>query len=125
MMRAIWPRSQRAWILAIALGEVLLGGGLAALIHVPPPIPADSARRGGHWAAVARGQAHLRRGRPDLALRAVMQVRDEGPGAGEAMAVAGLALAQLDQLKSARQALERALRLQPNQPEAAKTLAAI
>src|SRR5262249_35738611 len=38
---------------------------------------------------------------------------------------AGLALAQLNQLKSARQALERALRLQPNQPEAAKILAAI
>ena len=48
-----------------------------------------------HWAAVARGRDALRRGRPDLALQAVNDVRDEAPGSGEAMTVAGLALLRI------------------------------
>ena len=48
-----------------------------------------------HWAAVARGRDCLRQGRPDLALQAVNAVRDEAPGSGEAMTVAGLALLRL------------------------------
>ena len=76
-----------------------------------------------HWAAVARGRDALRRGRPDLALQAVNTVRDEAPGSGEAMTVAGLALLRLGEYRGARLALERALKLQPNQFDAAITLA--
>jgi len=76
-----------------------------------------------HWDAVDRGRHHLRRGRPDLALQAVNEVRDEAPGSGEAMTVAGLALLRLGEYRGARLALERALKLQPNQYEAAATLA--
>ena len=76
-----------------------------------------------HWDAVARGRDYLRRGRPDLALQAVSAVRDEAPGSGEAMTVAGLALLRLGEYRGARLALERALKLQPNQFDAATTLA--
>jgi tetratricopeptide (TPR) repeat protein len=76
-----------------------------------------------HWVAVARGREALRRGRPDLALRAVNAIRDEGPGSGEAMTVAGLALLRLGQYRGARLALERALKLQPDQFDAATALA--
>jgi tetratricopeptide (TPR) repeat protein len=78
---------------------------------------------GEHWDAVARGREALRRGRPDLALRAVNDVRDEGPGSGEAMTVAGLALLRLGEYRGARRAFERAFKLQPNQFDAAITLA--
>ena len=76
-----------------------------------------------HWDAVARGRQFLNRGRPDLALQAVNAVRDEGPGSGEAMTVAGLALMRLGEFRGARLALERALKLQPKQYDAATTLA--
>jgi len=76
-----------------------------------------------HWAAVARGRGALRRGRPDLALQAVYEVRDEAPGSAEAMTVAGLALLRLGDYRAARLALERALKLQPNHFDAAITLA--
>ena len=74
--------------------------------------PRQSSVRG-HWAAVARGREALRRGRPDLAFQAVSEVRDEAPGSGEAMTVAGLALFRLGEYRGARLALERALKLQP------------
>jgi tetratricopeptide (TPR) repeat protein len=76
-----------------------------------------------HWKAVAKGRAYLVNRRPDLALKAVSGVRDEAPGAGEAMTVAGLALIRLGQFSSARMVLERGLKLQPNQFESAVTLA--
>jgi tetratricopeptide (TPR) repeat protein len=76
-----------------------------------------------HWDAVARGRDYLRRGRPDLALQAVHDVRDEAPGSGEAMTVAGLALLRFGQIRGARLALERALKLQPDQFDAATALA--
>ena len=63
----------------------LLWGGTAPSER----IEADRALRPatGHWEAVARGQQHLDAGRPDLALKAVMHIRDDGPGAGEAMTI--------------------------------------
>jgi cytochrome c-type biogenesis protein CcmH/NrfG len=76
-----------------------------------------------HWAAVARGRDALGRGRPDLAFQAVADIRDEAPGSGEAMTVAGLALLRMGEYRGARLALERALRLQPDQFDAAVTLA--
>jgi tetratricopeptide (TPR) repeat protein len=76
-----------------------------------------------HWDAVDRGRRYLRRGRADLALQAVSEIRDEASGSGEAMTVAGLALLRLGEYRGARLALERALTLQPNQFDAAATLA--
>jgi tetratricopeptide (TPR) repeat protein len=76
-----------------------------------------------HWDAVGRGRHALRQGRPDLALQAVSAVRDEAPGSGEAMTVAGLALVRIGEYRGARLALERALKLQPDQFDAATTLA--
>jgi tetratricopeptide (TPR) repeat protein len=77
----------------------------------------------GHWKAVSRGRAYLEEGRPDLAFGAVQHIRDERPGAGEAMTVAGLALVQFREFTGARLTLERALSLQPNQLDAARALA--
>jgi tetratricopeptide (TPR) repeat protein len=76
-----------------------------------------------HWEAVERGRFYLERGRPDMALQAVSAVRDEAPGSGEAMAVAGLSLLRMGEYRGARQALERALRLQPKQFDVAMSLA--
>jgi tetratricopeptide (TPR) repeat protein len=100
---------------AAALG--LLGGGWVWWHWSHRPI----ARA--HWGEVARARDYLRRGRPDLALQAINDVRDEGPGSGEAMTVAGMALLRMREFRGARLALERALKLQPNQFDAAATLA--
>jgi tetratricopeptide (TPR) repeat protein len=77
----------------------------------------------GHWAKVARARVYLAHGRPDLAINAVIDVRDEAAGSGEAMTVAGFALILLGQYQGARLALERALKIEPNQFDAATTLA--
>jgi tetratricopeptide (TPR) repeat protein len=77
----------------------------------------------GHWAKVARARVYLAHGRPDLAINAVIDVRDEAAGSGEAMTVAGFALIRLGQYQGARLALERALKIEPNQFDAATTLA--
>ncbi len=79
----------------------------------------------GHWDAVARGRMYLRQGRHDRAFEAVSAIRDEAPGAGEAMTVAGLALLHYREYRGARMTLERALKLQPDQLDATKTLAAL
>ncbi len=73
-------------------------------------------------AASARGRSYLRSGRPELALQAVDPVREATPEAGEAMAVAGLALIEMGHYRAARLALERALTLRPDQFEVAVTL---
>jgi tetratricopeptide (TPR) repeat protein len=52
-------------------------------------------------------------------------VRDQAPGSGEAMTVAGLAMVQLKDYQGARLAFERALKLQPKQVDATKALAAL
>jgi tetratricopeptide (TPR) repeat protein len=103
--------------LAVAtVGLLLLALGWLGWARLHRP----SAR--GHWDAVARGRAYLEQGRPDLALGAVMNVRDEAPGSGEAMTVAGLALIGLGQHREARLALERAVKLKPDQFDAVMRL---
>jgi tetratricopeptide (TPR) repeat protein len=86
---------------------------------------ATDPRSRGHWEAVFQGRRLLDEGRPDLALKAVSHIRDEAEGAGEAMAVAGVALARMEDVRNARLALERALKLQPRQPLATRVLAAV
>ncbi len=75
--------------------------------------------------ALARATEYLRRGQPSMALRAVRPILDADPNAGEALGLAGMALAILDHRSEARDALERALKRQPKQPMALKVLAAI
>src|SRR5579883_1845811 len=81
------------------------------------PAPLRDAR-----ALAARGRAYLRSGRPDLAFQVVQDVRDEEPGAGEAVAVAAQALLRMGQYRIARLALERTVKLLPNHVEATVTL---
>lgn len=115
-------RPGRTCVAALAIGLAMLGAS-AALMYYRAARPG---REGpGHWRAVAAGQAALARGRPDLALEAVAHIRDEADGAGEAMTIAGLALLQLNEIKGARLALERALKLRPNQLGAARALAEV
>ena len=115
-------RSARGPVVAIAslMAVCLVGGAIfllsgwrMSLRHSPSDEALDAA---------ARGRRLLRAGRPDLAFDAVNGVRDESPAAGEAMAVAGQALIGMGQYRVARMALERALKLKPDQFEVAVTL---
>src|SRR4051812_47523419 len=99
---------------------IIILGGVSLLIVVVVGSLAATMNRGwswsrtrtapepdqGHWAAVIRGRSLLDQNRPDLALREVADIRDARPGAGEAMCVAGVSLARMQQLRSARIALE-------------------
>jgi tetratricopeptide (TPR) repeat protein len=111
------PRPAR-WSIAVvaATGLACLLGGFWWLSD--RSTPARRAR-----AAAAQGRDYLRAGRPDLAFQSVNEIRDDSPEAGEAMAVAGMALARMGQYRVSRMALERAMQLQPDQFEAAVTLA--
>lgn len=117
-------RMTRGGGLVLSLGSVLVAASVVYLFYrfTRPPV---AARPAGHWGAVEKGRAYLGEGRPDLALDAVSLVRDEAPGAGEAMTVAGLALLQLRNFQGARLALERAIKLRPDQADATKTLASL
>ena len=67
----------------------------------------------------------LEAGRPDQALNQVADIRDDGPGAAEAMRIAGQALIALEDYGGARSALERSVILNPNQPQVFQLLAAL
>lgn len=73
--------------------------------------------------AVQQGRSYLRQGRPDLAFQVVCDARDDEPGADQAVTLAANALIQMGQLRIARLALERSLKLNPDQFEATVTLA--
>ena len=72
---------------------------------------------------VQRGRSYLLQGRPDLAFQAICDARDDEPGAAEAVALAGRAFIRMGQLRVARLALERSLKLNPDQFEVTVTLA--
>ena len=74
--------------------------------------------------ALGRARAALDRRNPDLALRAVAGLL-EGPEAGEAATLSGMALAMEGRFGLARRALIRALQLRPGQPLAHKALGSI
>jgi tetratricopeptide (TPR) repeat protein len=115
-------RLRSAGLLTLGLVAAGLLIALAATRLAMRPAKTDDE---GHWPEVARGKRFLRAGRPDLALEAVSAVRDERPGAGEAMYVAGMALSQMHHFRSARLAFERSLKLQPDRPSVLKALAAL
>jgi tetratricopeptide (TPR) repeat protein len=103
-------------MLAAALAALVASGLWIWLKARRPPVKA-------HWDAVARARAYLRIGRPDRAFETVCDIHDEGPGAGEAMAIAGLSLVRFGSYRAARTTLERAIKLQPNQFDATLALA--
>jgi tetratricopeptide (TPR) repeat protein len=111
----------------LCLRRCLLGIGIAALLIAGLGRVAwqrwRSARVRDWRQAVEQGRDYLRQGRPDLAFQTVSDARDDEIGSGEAVSVAAMALVRMGELRVARQALERALRLQPNQFEATVTLA--
>jgi tetratricopeptide (TPR) repeat protein len=111
--------ARRVWAMLTAVAAVLATGAVGvSWWRWRHSAPVPEAR-----AAAAQGLAYLRYGRPDLAFQSVREVvRDESPEAGEAMTVAGLALIRMGEHRAARLALERAIKLQPNQFEAAVTL---
>ena len=93
--------SRRRWIATVVAGLTVLALGCLWWIQSHRLLVV------GHWDEVARGRAYLGQRRPDLALQAVLAVRNEAPGAGEAMTVAGLAMLQMRQFQGARLALDR------------------
>ena len=112
------PNSRRPvepWVIAPVafLGLLALGG------WVYFQSPTD------HWQEVAEARAYLDQGQPDLAFQAVSGIRDEAPGAAEALTLAARALLMRGNISPARRVLERSLKMQPDQAEAAKMLAAI
>jgi tetratricopeptide (TPR) repeat protein len=112
-------------LFVVALGGPIVVVAAAIILARTTRHTATAVPGADHWAAVARGRALLDQARPDLAFEAVSSIRDEAPGAGEAMTIAGLALAQYREYRGARMALERALKLQPNQLDATRSLASI
>src|SRR5262249_23683107 len=105
------------------LGFLTLGAASLAVLVLGWSSWRSSRRSSDHWVAVARGRDYLRQGRPDLAFQSVFDVRDEAAGCGEAMAIAGLAMLEFGEYRGARLALERAIKLQPGQFDAALALA--
>jgi tetratricopeptide (TPR) repeat protein len=111
------PESVRIALVAVALLGCILGGlWWWSWSHRSTAV--RDAR-----AAAARGRSYLRYGRPDLAFQGVQDVRDEEPGAAEAVAVAAQALIRMREYRLARLTLERLLKLDPKHVEALSTLA--
>jgi tetratricopeptide (TPR) repeat protein len=113
-----WRRWRRLSALAAAVGLI----GLAYGYYV---LKARQGREREARAAVAGAQADLMRGQPDRALQAIARVPESGPWEADLLTVKGLAFAALDRPDAVRPILERSLKLNPNQPIAAKVLAAV
>jgi tetratricopeptide (TPR) repeat protein len=112
------PRRRIALVLAVALSSMVVPA-LLLWRSAGSPLSVN------HWDAVARGRAYMRAGRPDRAFEAVSGIRDEAPGAAEAMAVAGFALLRMGEYRTARLALDRSITLRPEQFDALVALADI
>ena len=76
-------------------------------------------------AAVAKAQEELRLGQPDSALQSIAKIPVDGPWEADILTVKGLAFAAMDRADLVRPVLQRSLALKPNQPIAAKVLAAV
>ncbi len=111
------PRSARARLVLL----VLLAGVLGLLVWVFY----QGMRHRDHWEEVARARYYLDHEQFDRAFQAVAGIRDDGPGAPEALTLAARALLMRGNIAPARRVLERTLAMKSEQPEAAKMLAAI
>jgi tetratricopeptide (TPR) repeat protein len=115
-------RRHAAWTFVLLVILLALGGTAWWYgVERPARLRRDADARG----RVARGQDYLQRGRPDLALRTIAEVPEDGPWAAGALAVKGLSYAALNRPEQARPFLERSLARDPAQPMVAKVLAAV
>jgi len=112
-------RGPRVVAIAVALS------GLLGLIGWLASASFAAARERAARAAIVRGQEELKGGRPDRALRAIADVPEAGPWGADLLTVRGLALAAFDRPEQACPLLERSLKLNREQPMAAKVLAAV
>jgi tetratricopeptide (TPR) repeat protein len=103
---------------AVVAGLVVLGCGTAL-------VWARWQREREARAALARAQDQLLLGRPARALEAVAGVPERGPWEADLLTLKGMAFAALDRPDAVRPLLERSLKRDPNQPTAAKVLAAV
>jgi cytochrome c-type biogenesis protein CcmH/NrfG len=110
--------SGRAWVFRAMLALCLLA--LFALMGW-----VLSKRQTDHWQEVAKARYYLDHGRPDRAFEAVSGIRDANPGAAEGLTLAARSLLLQGGISPAKRALEHSLKLKPDQPEAAKMLAAV
>ncbi|WP_435008383.1 tetratricopeptide repeat protein [Tundrisphaera lichenicola] len=118
----VWsPRSRRrrSILLGAVAVVVAVGGGLA-FWRAHQANRAALAR-----AAIDQARADLERGHAALALHRVAPVPERGPWEADLLTVKGLAFAALDRPDEVRPLLERSLALNPNQPMAARVLAAV
>jgi tetratricopeptide (TPR) repeat protein len=76
-------------------------------------------------AAIAAAQEELQHGQAARALMQTEMISEDGPWAAELLTTKGIALAALDRPDAVRTVLERSLEIDPNQPIAAKVLAAV
>lgn len=107
------------WIPLIGAGSVLGLFAVMWLAWTSVTRPQD------HWPEVKAGRAYLAQRRPDLALRAVSNIRDRAPGAAEGLTVAAQAFLEFGAVSDAKRALTVSLNDNPTQPDALKILAAI
>jgi tetratricopeptide (TPR) repeat protein len=112
---------RRSWSVAIAIilaALALAGFGLAAHSFAARRAPS---------ALIAKARALLREGCPDLAIEVLEGIDDDQPVAvaGTARVIEGFAAIKLNDLRRARQAFERGLELEPDQPDAVRALAAL
>ena len=121
MSLASAPEPRRA---ALPTWVFLLGG---AVVIVSIVVWACTRPRAAvdHWKQVARARRYFERGLPDLAFQEVAGIRDEAPGAPEALTLAARALLSFGEISTARKTLEHSLQLKRDQADADKMLAAI
>lgn len=116
-LRKTFSRKTRVFLLCAVISSlIVLGSGFAL-----------RARRDREKirSALANGQDLLRRGHPARALEAVAQVPERGFWEPDLLTIKGLAFAALDRPEAVRPLLERSMKIDPNQPMAAKVLAAV
>jgi tetratricopeptide (TPR) repeat protein len=109
----------RLSILFGIVAGLIVAGCLFALMRV------RSERERAARAAITQAQNDLKLGRPARALKSIARVPEQGPWEAELLTVKGLAFASLGRPDAVRPLLERSLKIDPNQPMAAKVLAAV
>lgn len=113
---------RRRWLVPVIVSALsILGVSAIVAWRVLP----RAEKKADHWDEVAKAQALLDRGRPDLAFQAVSGIRDDAPGAAEGLTIAARALLLRGNISPARRILERSLKMKFDQTDASKMLAAI
>ena len=121
-LRTSLRRGPRIVVLSLALlgcGAVAWWVGLVSPARVRARTEAEAR------AAITSARDALQTGQPGKALRVVARIPESGPWTGDVLTIKGMAFAALERPDDARPLLERSLAIDPNQPMAAKVLAAV